>query len=174
MFSRNGLYRWVVFQVEKIKCSKRYLCQKKNGLNWGIVSQERGLYRRGPLYSVCIGTEVKMILTSILVDNIYKKASNKVTKLGFWNFIIWPWLIRTFTCSYWPLCAGCSLWGHMKVTCPRFSAISRCTEWPLLLLSSSWSVYALRKSMIKPSTMSYSTNTYRPPPRGHYICNQIY
>ena len=103
MFSRNGLYRWVVFQVEKIKCSKRYLCQKKNGLNWGIVSQERGLYRRGPLYSVCIGTEVKMILTSILVDNIYKKASNKVTKLGFWNFIIWPWLIRTFTCSYFDL-----------------------------------------------------------------------
>ena len=26
----------------------------------------------------------------------------------------------------------------------------------------------------EPSTMSYSTNTYRPPSRRHYICNQIY
>jgi len=38
----SGLPREVVYNVKSVGA--------KNGLYWGVVSQERGLSRRGPLY----------------------------------------------------------------------------------------------------------------------------
>ena len=82
MFSEYGLLLFIEgwsSRRGKFKCSKRCWCQKKNSLNWGVVSQKRGLKR---------GTTVTTMDTLSLI------SSHPVLGSGFRVLIFYRDLLR--------------------------------------------------------------------------------